>query len=147
MSRCAEHVALVLAQIGHVALLGERDELAQHFDVGFAIWLVADQDLDDLLEIEEPEGQIHIVGTDDFRPFPEGLRILAVDIEEEDMGLRVHSRECGAGSSATAQDLPVPVVPRTAKCLPSSSSIFTIAGIEESCWMCPMRMALSLSQA
>ena len=31
--------------------------------------------------------------------------------------------------SATAQDLPVPVVPRTAKCLPSSSSILTIAGM------------------
>ena len=41
--------------------------------------------------------------------------------------------------SAVVHDLPVPVVPRTAKCLPSNSSTRTIAGIVLSWRMEPTR--------
>ena len=57
----AQHMRPVLALIVHVALLGERDQLAQDLDIGLAVGLGADQDLDDLLEIEQPEGQRHVV--------------------------------------------------------------------------------------
>ncbi len=41
--------------------------------------------------------------------------------------------------SAVVQDLPVPVVPRMARCFPSSSSTRTIAGMVLSWRMQPMR--------
>ncbi len=47
--------------------------------------------------------------------------------------------------SAVVQDLPVPVVPRMAKCLPSRSSTRTMAGIEVSWRMQPTRTERSVS--
>ncbi len=44
--------------------------------------------------------------------------------------------------SAVVQDLPVPVVPRMAKCLPSRSSTRTMAEIDGSCRMQPTRTEL-----
>ena len=47
--------------------------------------------------------------------------------------------------SAVVQDLPVPVVPRMAKCLPSSSSTRMVAAIEGSWRMQPTRTEARLS--
>ena len=82
-------MGLILALVMHVALLGDRDQFAQDLDIGFAMRLAADQDLDDLLEIEEPEGKCHVLRRDDLRPFVERLLIFAMDVEQHDMGLRV----------------------------------------------------------
>ena len=47
--------------------------------------------------------------------------------------------------SAVVQDLPVPVVPNMAKCLPSRSSTRMVAEIEGSCRMQPIRTELRRS--
>jgi hypothetical protein len=80
---------LVAALVGRVAQLGHRDEFAQDLDVGVAVGLAADEDLHDLLEVQKPERQIEVVRGDDLGALAEAGGVFAVDVEQQDVGLRV----------------------------------------------------------
>ena len=77
------------ALVVHVSQLGDGNEFAQHLDIGLAVRLLADENLDDLLEVQQPERQVHVGRADDFRKVLEGMGIFAVDIEKQDMPLGV----------------------------------------------------------
>ena len=68
--------------------------------------VAAGEDVAQLLEVQEPEGQVQAVGADDFGQGAEGAAVFAVNVEHQDMGVLVggerllqHTGE-GAGLAA-----------------------------------------------
>ena len=84
----AAHRLVVAGAPGAVARLGDGDQLLQDLDLGLAR-RIGDQHLDDLLEVEEPEGQLHVARADDLGPFAEGSGVLVVRIEQHDVRSRI----------------------------------------------------------
>ena len=85
----AHDAVAVAALVVHVAHLGLRDQFAQDFGIGLAAGLLADEDFDDLLEVQQPERQVHVVRRDDLGIFLERVGVFAVHVEQQDMGLRI----------------------------------------------------------
>ena len=96
-----------VAAAGAVARLGHGDQVLQHLHLGLALLRIADQHLDQLLEGEEPVGQLHVALADDLGPFAEGGRVLVVRIEQHHVGGRVllqdgaQDQRGGAGLAGT----------------------------------------------
>ncbi len=63
--------ARLAATVGGKCPLGGGDEFPEQFDFGAEFLAAAKKDLDDFLEIEEPEGQAQIFQIDDIRLFAE----------------------------------------------------------------------------
>jgi hypothetical protein len=64
----------------------------QDLDLGLAILRVADQHLDQLLERQEPVGQLHVALADHFPELIEGSRILVVRIEQHHVRRRIDAQ-------------------------------------------------------
>ena len=94
----AAHRLVFASAAGAVARLGDGDQLLQDFDLGLA-GRIADQDLDDLLEVQEPERQLHVARADDLRPLAEGGGVFVVRVEQHDVRGRIASRGSRAGSA------------------------------------------------
>ena len=85
----------------------------------------AEQHVDDLFEIEQPERQFQVARVEHQRAVAEAAAILVVDVEQEDPQVRPRLENLVAAAATTPVDLPTPVEPSTAKCLESISSTST----------------------
>ena len=79
-----------------VAALGHRDQLLQDLDLGLALLRIADQDLDQLLERQQPVRQLHVALADHLTPFAEGSGVLVVRIEQHNVRGRILAAELNA---------------------------------------------------
>ena len=75
-----------------------------------------------LLEVHQPVGQLKVVDVEDLAAALERRGIFAVRVDHHDVTLGARS-EMRCRISETLVDLPVPVDPSTAKCLPSMESM------------------------
>ena len=75
---------------GLVLRLGDGDQLGEDFDLLRRGGLAAVEDVEGLLEVEEPERQAEVLGADDVGAAAEGGAVLVVDVEEEDAELGAH---------------------------------------------------------
>ena len=69
----------------------------------------------------------------------ERVAVFVVWIDQKDAQIRAHLKD-GAQQYRDPADLPTPVLPRSAKCLPSMSSTLMAASIEASCCGLPILM-------
>ena len=114
-----------LAVLAHVLALGAGGKQALGEDVGVALPLGAVRGQEHfamLLEVHQPVGQLQIVDVEQLAAALERGRIFAVRVDHHDVTLGAEAREMRWRISATEVDLPVPVDPSTAKCLPSIGS-------------------------
>src|SRR5204863_10012038 len=71
-----------------VAALGERDDLGEDFHLFVDPGTAAEDDVDRLLEIEQPERQLEIARSEHLRPLAEALAVFVVGVDEEDAQVR-----------------------------------------------------------
>ena len=72
------------AGIGGVARLGDRDQLGQNLGLLLDARTAAEEDVDDLLEVEQPEGKLQGLRVDDMGQIAEAVGIFVVRIDQED---------------------------------------------------------------
>jgi hypothetical protein len=115
-----------------VSGLGQRNDLGENIDLFFETWPAAEEHVDDLVEIVQPERQLDVARVEHLRLGAETAAIFVVHVEKK----HAQIRPCGEDQmqqQCHALDLPTPVVPSTAKCLLSISSMSRRAGIVVSC--------------
>ena len=81
--RLADEDALA-ARIGGELGLGDRDQLGEDLGLLLDAGAAAEEDVDDLLEVEQPEGQLEVLRADDVGHVAEAAGIFVVRIDEED---------------------------------------------------------------
>ena len=92
----AQTVAVAAAREGELGL-GLRDDVGENLDFLIQARPAAEEDVDRLLEVEEPERQFQIVGVEDERFLAEGARVFVVRVDQEDA-------QIGLGGQDGAQD-------------------------------------------
>ena len=100
-----------------VIVLGERDQLGEQRDFVLDVDAPAEDHLDDLVEIEQPERQPQIAGPHHVGAVLEAGGIFVVRIDQQDAQLAAAPAMISRRISATPLDLPAPVEPKIAKCL------------------------------
>ena len=87
----ARHASLQQAglapAIGRELALGGGNEFTQQLYLAAIVFLAAEQDFDDFLEIQEPEGQAERVEIDDIRQIAEAAGVFVMRVHENDMRL------------------------------------------------------------
>src|SRR6202035_5161375 len=61
----------------------QRNDLGQKVDLFIEAWPAAEEHVDDLVEIEQPERQLEIARIEDLRAVAEAAAIFIVDVENE----------------------------------------------------------------
>ena len=85
----------VAARAGGELRLGERDELLEDLHLLLHARPAAEEDVDDLLEIEQPERQHQVLRADHVGEVAEALAVLVVRIDEEDAEVRLLLQDLG----------------------------------------------------
>jgi hypothetical protein len=107
-------------------------------DVGVALPVGAvggDEDLAMLFEVHQPIGHGEVVDVEQLAMALERGRIFAVRVDHDDMPFRAHVADLVHDAGPAEVDLPVPVEPSSAKCLPrkestSSEARMSLVGID-----------------
>ena len=75
-----------------------------------------------LLEVHQPVRHLQVADVEDLAGALERGRIFAVRVDHHDVALGARAPQMRCRISAALVDLPVPVEPSSAKCLPSMAS-------------------------
>src|SRR5204862_5404286 len=83
-----EHRPVAGAKILRVVALRLRDQLGEHRDLFVEAGTAAEEDVDRLLEIEQPERQLQVARVEHQRAVAEAARIFVVAVEQKDSQVR-----------------------------------------------------------
>ena len=95
--RILAEVDAVAAGIGRVLRLGERDQLGEDLHLLLDARTAAEEDVDDLLEIEQPERQAEVLRAHDVGEVAEagGVFVVRIDQEDAEVGLLLRGSPAG----------------------------------------------------